>query len=220
MIGVIRASDVLFHPIATIRCFGWRVFFKAVFPWHDKTFLSLLQDARFFEAAAKAPAPLEQCIRLELAAMRIYTAFAEVFAATAPAHKFFEELAWQEQDHADLLEICRSLAAHGTWRADRFARWQEHATRLEQQMQELEASLRSIDDLEIALQVVIRIEASEINQIFRGILAATDAGFVKKIKAFRDAMRNHIAYVCKSIPELAPAMMPACRELRMRFLQA
>ena len=45
MVGVITGWDILVHPITTIRCFGWRVFFMAVAPWQGKTFLSLLRPA-------------------------------------------------------------------------------------------------------------------------------------------------------------------------------
>ena len=31
MIEAICTNDVLFHPFVTIRAFGWRVFFRAVF---------------------------------------------------------------------------------------------------------------------------------------------------------------------------------------------
>ena len=31
MVGVISHWDILAHPVVTIRAFGWRVFFRAVF---------------------------------------------------------------------------------------------------------------------------------------------------------------------------------------------
>ena len=54
MLGAICTQDVLFHPIATIRAFGWRVFFRAVFQGQGDTFLSLLQSEGLFAAP---PAP-------------------------------------------------------------------------------------------------------------------------------------------------------------------
>ena len=47
MVGVITGWDVFTHPVVTIRCFGWQVFFRAVAPWQDETFLSLLQSGGF-----------------------------------------------------------------------------------------------------------------------------------------------------------------------------
>ena len=44
MLGSIRKRDVLAHPIVTIRCFGWHVFFRALMASRDQTFLSLLAD--------------------------------------------------------------------------------------------------------------------------------------------------------------------------------
>ena len=52
MVGVIGTWDILAHPVVTIRCFGWGVFFRAVVSWQGGTFLSLLQDAGRFRAAA------------------------------------------------------------------------------------------------------------------------------------------------------------------------
>ena len=52
MVGVIRGWDILAHPIATIRCFGWRVFFQAVAPWQTRTFLSIVTSGGFPNATA------------------------------------------------------------------------------------------------------------------------------------------------------------------------
>ena len=49
MVGVIKTWNILAHPVVTIRCFGWRVFFKAAVSWQGGTFLSLLQEAGCFE---------------------------------------------------------------------------------------------------------------------------------------------------------------------------
>ena len=73
MVGVITSWDILAHPILTIRCFGWQVFFRAVVPWHDGPFLSLVRDAGFLAASVSSvPTILERCIALELRAKRIY----------------------------------------------------------------------------------------------------------------------------------------------------
>ena len=49
MIGAICTNDILFHPFVTIRAFGWRVFFRAVFEGQGGTFLSLLQREGFLK---------------------------------------------------------------------------------------------------------------------------------------------------------------------------
>ena len=67
MLGVIQTWDVLAHPVVTIRCFGWGVFFRAVVPWQGGTFLTLLRaTGRFRTAASKVPTILERCIDLEM----------------------------------------------------------------------------------------------------------------------------------------------------------
>lgn len=219
MIGVIRTLDILLNPVTTVRCFGWRIFFKAVFPpWHKKTFLSLLREANFFvTASAKIPELLERCIALELQAKRIYATFERVFSERESASQFFADLARQEQDHADLVGVCRVIAKRGDWKADRSSRWQGLLPRLERQIQAMESSLSRIGSLNDALRLAISIESSEINYVFLGILAATDSTFIRKLKAFYDAMDMHIDYICHRIPELAPHLTAACRELRAKL---
>ena len=221
MIGTIRNWDILTHPIGTIRCFGWRIFFKATFLWHAKTFLSLLQEDGFFEAAGSTvPEVFKQCIGLELQAKRVYAALARMFAETESTRQFFEVLAQQEQAHADLLEICRAAASRGGWKAEHLSSWRGLIPRLEQQMQVIEDSLTSIGSSENALRLVIQIGLSEINQLFLSIVTKADFTFIRTVRAFRDAMDFHIAYVCQRLPELAPELTTACRELHTKFSQA
>jgi hypothetical protein len=218
MVGVVTSWDVLGHPVATIRCFGWRVFFKAVAPWRGRTFLSLLQDAGYFRAAAsKLLTILERCIALEMRAKEIYKALAKAFSDQGLVGPFFAGLVEQEQYHADLLELARAAALRGGWKANLFNPWQDYLPRLEQQMDAAEAAVSGIDSVDAALQLVIEIESSEINQVFHAALAATDAAFVKRLKPFREAMEAHMSYLVERLPELSPRMILATRELRARF---
>jgi hypothetical protein len=214
MVGVITGWDIFAHPVVTIRCFGWRVFFKAVAPWQDKTFLSLLQPVAFPTAAvSKAPTILERCIGLELRAKRIYTALATAFCDHASAGPFFAGLAEQEQYHADLLELVRAAAIRGGWNANLFNPWEDDLPRLEQQMDAIETAVRGIDSVDAALQVVIQIESSAINQVFRATLAATDTAFVKNLGPFQKAMEAHISYIVERLLQLSPQLLLVTREL-------
>lgn len=218
MIGVITGWDVLAHPVVTIRCFGWQVFFQAVAPWQGRTFLSLLQSSASTRAAiSNVPYILKRCIDLELRAKRIYTALAKAFDDQGLVGLFFASLADQEQQHADLLDICRAAAVHGRWSASRFNPWQDYLPRLERQMDAAEAAVPKVDSVEAALRLVVQIEASEINEVFPAALAATDAAFVKKLRPFQKVMEAHMAYIIERLPELSPQLTLACRELRMRF---
>jgi hypothetical protein len=215
MVGVITSWDIFAHPVSTIRCFGWGVFFRAVAPWHKQTFLFLLQDAGYFRAAAsKVPTILERCIVLEQRAKRIYEVLAAAFVAQ---RQFFVGLALQEQFHADLLNVCKAAAIRSGWKANLFNPWQDYLPRLEEQMKEAEAAVSRIDNLEAALQLVFQIEFSEINDVFYAALAATDAAFVNRLKPFRETMEAHMAYIAERVPELSPHLMFACRELRTKF---
>lgn len=218
MVGVITEWDILAHPVVTIRCFGWRVFFKAVVPWHDMPFLSLVRDAGFLgTSVSSVPTILERCVDLELRAKRIYRALAKAFYDQGLVGPFFAGLVEQEQFHADLLEVCRAAAIRGGWKANLFNPWQDYLPRLEQQMADTEAAVSTIDSVDAALRLVIQIESSEINQVFYAALAATDVAFVKKLKPFQKAIDAHMSYLVERIPQLSPKLMATTRELRARF---
>jgi hypothetical protein len=218
MVGAITSLDILAHPITTIRCFGWRVFFRAVVPWRDTPFLSLVRDAGFLNPSESSVSTiLERCIGLELRAKRIYTALAKALDDQGVVGPFFAGLAEQEQYHADLLELCRAAAIRKGWRASVFNPWQDYLPRLEQQMAAAEAGVYEIDSVDAALRLVIQIEASEINEVFQAAIAATDAAFVKKLKPFRKTMEVHMSYIVERLPQLSPNLILPTRELRARF---
>jgi hypothetical protein len=218
MVGVINHWDILAHPVVTIRSFGWGVFFRAVGPWQSRPFLSLLRDiGRFGTTASKVSTILDRCIGLELRAKRIYEALAKTFRRDESVGPFLAGLAEQEQYHADLLAVCRAAAIRAGWKANLFNPWDAYLTPLEQQMDATEATVSETHSAEAALQLVVQIESSEINEVFDAALAATDSAFVKKLRPFQRAMESHIAHLIEQLPELSPKMTAACEELRAKF---
>ncbi len=218
MVGVIKTWDILAHPVVTIRCFGWGVFFRAVVPWRGGTYLSLLQDAGCFSAAPSVvPTILERCINLEMQAKQVYRTLARVFGDQRLAGPFFAGLVEQEQYHADLLQLARAAAIRSGWKANLFNPWKDYLPRLKQQMDAAEATVSGIASVDAALRLVIQIESSEINRVFDAALVATDAAFVKKLKPFQEAMEAHMSYLAEQIPQMAPQLLAAASELRARF---
>jgi hypothetical protein len=221
MEGVITGWDVLTHPIATIRCFGWHVFFRAIAPWQSKTFLSIVAGSGSSGAGNNTlTTTLERCINLELRAKRIYTALAIALADQGLVGAFFANLARQEQEHADLIELCRAAALRHGWHANLFSPWQDYMPALERDMDAAEESLRHIDSIDAALQLVVQLESSQINPVFSAALMATNAAFIKKLRPFRRAVEDHLSYVVERLPQLSPNLLQATRELRARFPQA
>ena len=219
MIGVIRGRDILAHPIVTIRCFGWRTFFQALFAGHGRTFLSLLpQPVPAHQSASKLPALVDQCIDLEMRARRVYAAFAQAFSDWPAESQFFAVLAQQEQGHAELLALCRNAAQGGGWKSDCSNPWENYVPCLQQHMDEIEASLAEVGSLDDAFRLLIQIESGEINRVFQGALASCDSEFVKQIGAFRKAVKQHISYIATRLPELDARQMKAARELRTLFM--
>lgn len=218
MVGAIKSSDILLHPIATVRTFGWRIFFKAIGPWQGGSFISLLREAGILEnGTSNLPTILQRCVALELRAKRIYRTLAIALGEQTVIGGFFAGLVEQEQYHVELLEACRAASIRGRWKANLFSPWNEFLPRLEKQMDAAEAAVAEIDSIEAALLMVVEIEASEINQVFYAALAATDAAFVKRLRPFRDAMEAHMNYLVERLPELSPNMALACENLRTKF---
>jgi rubrerythrin len=216
MVGAIGKWDILSHPVVTIQCFGWTVFFRAVFSWPEKTtFLSLLAEAGAFSRPRVAvPEFVERCIDLERRAERLYQSLSQRFARMEPAREFFEHLAQQERSHAELLELCGAAAGRGRWREALSDPWRHVVPLVDQQLKEAEASLGQPGDLADALRLVIQVEASQINGVFAGIVEATDSRLLRKLDAFRSAVHDHLGYIFERIPILEPALAEACQALR------
>ncbi len=218
MNGVICTQDILFHPIVTIRSFGWRVFFRAVFQGQGDTFLSLLQREGFFAATtSNEPELIERCVWLELQAAAIYHSLADFFSSLIPFRNFLNELADEEQEHADLLRVCKFFASQGRFVQDRFRPWHDYVPLLEKQMQQAVASLDEIQSSDDLVRLILHIEGSEMNRVFLGVIKATDSPFVRNLGPFRRAVKRHIGYICKTISKLTPSAAAACRELRVKF---
>jgi rubrerythrin len=218
MLGVITNWDILAHPAVTIQCFGWRVFFVALFSGQKESFLSVLQKTNIFGCSTREITDLlARTMELELRAKRIYEDFAKKFAQSKSAKRFFEMLSSQEQYHADLLELCRIATVRGGWNVSYLNPWQSYLPRLEQKMQEAEAEARYISFLDDALRLVVQIESAEINQVFQSILSASNSVFVKKTAKFRNAIETHISDICRMLPYLAPELTQVSKELREKF---
>jgi hypothetical protein len=214
VIGAICKRDILAHPVVTIRCFGWKVFFRALVADQHQTFLSLLAEANaLFPAEEKVPRLVDRCIGLELCAERVYRSLARRFDHAESARRFFETLAHQERNHAELLELCRAAAARGDWDGRHFDPWRDAVPALEKQMQELESRAGCLESLSDALGLVVQIESSEVNDIYLGIVTASDSDFVRRLRVFREAGLNHISYILERIPEMEPELRDACQEL-------
>jgi rubrerythrin len=217
MVGLISSGDILRHPIITIRCFGWRVFFRAIFAWRNVTFLSLLCDTEAFQASVSDTHSIYQrCRTLELQVKNIYVRFAKLFVGTERVCKFFRTIAAQEQDHADLLHICDILARNARKKMEDVA-WHDQLTLLEEQIRTFETNCSQIRTAEQALQAVLQMEASEINNIFVNVVKDTESEFVNKYSIFQVAMKLHLKYICRKIANLAPRLTSECETLLKQF---
>jgi hypothetical protein len=217
MVGAIDKRDILAHPLVTIRCFGWRVFLRAIFAGPNQTFLSVLAEAEVLKPAADNVVEfVARCVELELRAGRVYAALSRRFAATRSVQQFFAVLASQEECHAELLELCRAAAAQRRWNENQVAPWRDVVPRLERRMAVAEASVGDIQTLRPALQLVVDIESSEINEVFRSIVAASESEFVRRLTVFGESEKRHLAFIRRGIAELDPEVADVDRLLQNR----
>jgi len=221
MLGAITRYDILSHPIITINCFGWNVFFRAVFSNQCDTFLSLLQNSKTFDSGTLHFPHMEligRGIKLELKAKHIYEDFADKFSSSPDAVKFFKELAQQEQEHADCLRICRDATQPTDWNEEYLNSWMEILTTLEDGMAEAVQFAEKISSLDEAMQLVLQIESSEVNQLFQAIFMASDSLFVRKILNFKKATEDHIVYITEYLPLISPNFLQASNDFYWKFM--
>jgi rubrerythrin len=216
MNGAIRKRDILAQPFVTIHCFGWLVFFRALVAGRNQTFLSLLAETHK-PPPLKVRNVIERCIKMEEKVKSIYERLAVWFTGRAAVKEFFDELARQEQSHAELLELCQRSVRRESKLQERFRPLRDTLSRVEKQMERIESSLESVGGLADVLRLVLWIERSEINTVFRGVVAATGSEFVRTVRTFHTAGARHITFICDEIPKLEPDLAEECRDLKDRF---
>ena len=205
MIGAIRTRDVVFHPFVTIRCFGWKTFFRAIMARRAETFLSLLHDRDVFGNKDRtADAFLRQCFKLELRAKSVYCTLAETMCDRPAIAEFLGTLAEQEQEHADLLQLCRAASNGSSWELEILLPWRDSLDRLDREMDEAEAMVPTVNDVDDVMRLVLQIELSEVNHVFLAAMTASNSTFVKNLRPFQTAVETHIAYIASQVSELAP----------------
>ena len=221
MVGVICKWDIVAHPWVTVHCFGWKVFLRALTARRDETFLSLAAGTPAASQPAETATELvRRCVALELRAKRVYEVLARAFAGRQPLRELFETLARQEQDHAELLGLCREAAGRDRWKRKALEPLPGALPELEKLMEDAESSSVAVESPAGALRLALRIESSEVNEVFARIVAAADSEFVRRLGAFRTAVRDHVGYLCRRAADLEPGLAEECRELAARFAPA
>jgi hypothetical protein len=225
MYGFITNRHILTHPLVTVKSFGWGVFWKAAFSGKNTTFLSLLRQSSLFDQKPNEPEfqnvaeLLERSINLELRAMRLYEDLARTFVLMPDVRDFFTVLAQQEQDHADVLELCQAVMARIGYRIQNLDAWCNCLPYLEEKMLQAEAAAQTIISLNDAIQLVIDIESSEVNHVFHAICANKSSLLVQKMINFRTMLAAHISFISDMLPKLAPEMAAVWEEHSSDVLQ-
>ena len=215
MLGAIRKRDILAHPIVTVDSFGWHVFLRVLIAGRNQTFLAILAESGAMQApTTSVPELVDRCVQLESRARHIYERLALRFAHDESAAEFFRKLAWQEHSHAELLKTCQAAASGGRWEEEQFAPCRDAIPRLEREMDAAAESVDATKDLSSALRLVVQIESSELNRVFKGVVDATDSKFVRSLRAFQTAGARHIDYIRREISRLDPSLAEACESMQ------
>lgn len=215
MTRAIRRTEILTHPAIAIRCLGWHAFWQIARADGRQTFASVLQEAGFAPCDDRVIGQfIARSMKLELRAMQIYEALARVYSSIPRGHEFFATLASHGQRHAEMLEAASMLIVSRE-RMEKLAKgWHLALPKIGEVLHGVESSLPSLDRFEDALDLVMRIEASDLNRLFSSILTATGSEFVATMPAFRNALRDHVDYLCQELPSLDPANLQQ-RSVRM-----
>ncbi len=214
MVGVICKRDVLRHPDVIVRAFGWRVLFRVLAARRTQTFLSIVMEAGYLAPPdSRSFEILHRCVALELAAKQIYEVLGQRFREWRLVENFFQTLAHQEQEHADLLELCRAEAGRRGWDGKHFDLWRESIPRLERLFREAQSKLRAVKQVPDAFWLVLELEASEINQMLPSVVASCKSEFVHEFRVFQFAVQDHLDYIARSISQFDPDLKPACEKM-------
>jgi rubrerythrin len=215
MLGAIRKRDILAHPVVTVQCFGWKVFLRVLVAGGDVTFLSIVASSRpFGDVSGDLPDLVSRCVELERSAMRIYEALADRFQDEPEVRRFFRSLAMQEKGHAEMLALCHRSVGHGRWVEQQLNTMRGSVERLQNEMLATEASVTGISSARDALRLVIAVESSEINRLFKKVVAACPSEFVRTIRRFWDAEQQHLEFICKAIHAFDPELSDECAVLK------
>ena len=206
MQGIIRKRDVVAHPVVTIQCFGWKLFFRTLVADHDRTFLELVGEHSFPERGYRAPNLVARSAGLERRAMGVYLTMARRNAEDAALYGFFSALADQESSHAELLELCATATSPEQWESEELSRWQTLLPGLETAMSEFEQAASTVEGRHQSLELMTRLESSEINDLFHGVVGASSSEFVRALHAFKSAEKEQGAFICSMLPSLDPSV--------------
>jgi hypothetical protein len=214
MRGAIRRRDIAGHPVLTYRSFGGKVLARALLTGADRTFLSIVREVSLLEdRRVYVPEVVERCIELKLAARDLYASLARKFPSRSPANSCFERLATHKSNHAELLELCREVAARGRWDARQLQPVTGSVQNLERLLEAADREAQTCQDVEAAFRIAIAMESSEVSVAFRTVIESCDVEFVRRLKPFHDAYAWYLDFLCRQGAKLAPSLASELRRL-------
>lgn len=208
MRGLIRARDVIIHPLVVIQGFGVKVFWRALTAPKERTFLELISEGIPQPISPEQVAVSHQLDRLilhETHCSKIYHYFADHFTDALEVRDFFKTLSYQEEAHAEIVRVAKvEIARQKTWpKGDLIA--PEILEKVDLALAQIDAVLRKTPKVSLkqALEILEEIEMTEKEMVFAFIHhfhVVMQFTFLKKIHHLIPSFADHHAYLNTTLP--------------------
>ncbi|HVO20392.1 MAG TPA: hypothetical protein VMU15_14120 [Anaeromyxobacter sp.] len=207
MQGVITRVQVLAHPIVIVESFGVKVLVRALFADPRETFLEIVsrcaeEEAHLAMEDLRLVRTVKRFVGFECRVRDVYRRLADHFWDDAQAAGFFATLSRHEEGHAIVLSRVRREIGRGhLWKESRDV-LATAVEGFEARLQACEEEVRRGIELARALQVVERIERSEINVVFDTLNGSVDMRSRARFERFFVLTRRHLEYCEQQIHDL------------------
>ena len=207
MQGLITRVQVLAHPIVIVESFGVKVLVRALFADARETFLEIVsrcaeEEAHVGMEELRLARTVKRFVGFECRVRDVYRRLADRFPDDPEAARFFATLSRHEEGHAIVLSRVRREIGRGhLWKESKDV----HATAVEvfeARLQACEEEVHRGIELARALQVVERIERSEINVVFDTLNNSVDMRSRARFERFFVLTRRHLEYCEQQIHDL------------------
>ncbi|HTO97288.1 MAG TPA: hypothetical protein VMK66_09630 [Myxococcales bacterium] len=213
MQGVVTRNVVLAHPIVILEGFGLKVLVRALFAARGETFLDIVTRCAEEESRSEMEEldllrTTRRFIGFERRARDLYGRLSQQFAGLADAAKFFATLSRQEEGHAIVLSRVRREIRRGRF-------WAESKDLHLASVEALDALLAGFENevgrgisLARALEIVERIEGSELDVVFDRLNRSVDMRSRARFERFFVLSESHLAYCREQLGRLRARHVP------------
>jgi rubrerythrin len=210
MQGVVTRMHVVTHPIVILESFGLKVLVRALLADRTETFLDIVtrcaeEEERRDMEELDLVRTTRRFIGFEQRARDLYQQLARQFADRPEAAKFFANLSRQEEGHAIVLSRVRREIRRGRLWTESKDLHLASVEAVDALLAGFEAEVRRGVPLGRALDIVERMESSELDVVFDCLNGSVDMRSRARFERFFVLSQNHLAYCRERIQSLRAA---------------